>query len=332
MTNASETLGGGDVVAPSLARPVWPAGLIAAVAWAATAVVTVALPDVVPWGSAGLFAALTGAGAAVLLALAFTVPKLGSERTRTLVHYGPWLVAIGVWFFLWELTTAKFGWLPKPFFSPPHGLLAVYVAEWQRLLICIAYSLRLWALGFFSGVAVGFVLGVARGWSARFSYWGHAGPEADRPGAGDGLDPRHLLFLPDHLPRLDLHRRAGGGHSGGDPDGLGRARGEPVLLRRRPHARRRQPLPGAEGGRAGLVAERVRGPVHGALLLLRRARRRRDARRQIRARLVHPVPDGLFRLRQRLRHADHHGPPLRGSREAAVRRPRPAARLAEGIL
>ena len=68
------------------------------------------------------------------------------------MHYGPWLVAVGVWLFLWQLTTAKTGWLPKPFFSPPHGLLNVYVSEWDRLIICIAYSLRLWALGFFSGV------------------------------------------------------------------------------------------------------------------------------------------------------------------------------------
>jgi NitT/TauT family transport system permease protein len=47
------------------------------------------------------------------------------------------LIAIGVWFALWELTTAKFGWLPKPFFSPPNGLLNVYVTEAPRLLICI---------------------------------------------------------------------------------------------------------------------------------------------------------------------------------------------------
>lgn len=173
MTHASETLGRGDLDAsPALAAAVWPAGLVAAAAWAATAVVTIALPDVVPWGSANLFAVLTGAAAALLLVLALAVPRLGPARARTLRHYGPWLVAVGVWFFLWELTTAKFGWLPKPFFSPPHGLLAVYVAEWERLLICIAYSLRLWGLGFFSGIAVGFVVGVALGWSARFSYWG----------------------------------------------------------------------------------------------------------------------------------------------------------------
>jgi NitT/TauT family transport system permease protein len=107
----------------------------------------------------------------VLAALAFIVPRL-KRAGRGFVHYGPWLIAIGVWFTLWELTTAKFGWLPKPFFSPPNGLLNVYVTEASRLLICIGYSLRLWSLGFLIGVVVGYAIGVALGWSKRFSYWG----------------------------------------------------------------------------------------------------------------------------------------------------------------
>jgi len=150
---------------------VWTYGLLAAVAWAATAAITIGLPDVVPWGSAGLFAAITGIGAALLLLLSFTVHRLG-RFSQTLIHYGPWLLAIGIWLALWELTTAKTGWLPKPFFSPPHGLLNVYVVESQRLLICIAYTLRLWSLGFLSGIAAGYVGGIALGWSPRVSYWG----------------------------------------------------------------------------------------------------------------------------------------------------------------
>ena len=152
-------------------RASWKQGLLAALAWAATAVVTIALPDVVPWGSGRLFAEITGGGALLFLALAFLVPRLG-QAGAGFVHYGPWFIAVGVWLALWQLTTAKFGWLPKPFFSPPHGLLNVYVTEAPRLLICIGYTLRLWGLGFFSGVIVGYALGVALGWSKRFSYWG----------------------------------------------------------------------------------------------------------------------------------------------------------------
>jgi NitT/TauT family transport system permease protein len=149
----------------------WKQGFLAALAWGASAAITVALPDVVPWGSGGLFAAITGGVGIVLAALAFVAPRLG-RFGAWLVHYGPWFVAVGLWFALWELTTAKFGWLPKPFFSPPHGLLNVYVTEWSRLLWCIAYTLRLWALGFASGVAVGYVFGVALGWSQSVNYWG----------------------------------------------------------------------------------------------------------------------------------------------------------------
>ena len=149
----------------------WSHGALAAVAWAAAALVTIDLPDVVPWGSAGLFAGLTAAGAAAFLILAFTVRRLG-RLGRGLVHYGPWFVVIGIWLALWELTTAKFGWLPKPFFSPPHGLLNVYVTDGARLVVCILYSLRLWALGFAAGVAVGYVVGIALGWSKTFNYWG----------------------------------------------------------------------------------------------------------------------------------------------------------------
>ncbi len=82
------------------------------------------------------------------------------------------MIAIGVWLALWEITTAKTGWLPKPFFSPPNGLLNVYVTETNRLGWCILYTLRLWSLGFGLGIVAGYMAGVALGWSKRFAYWG----------------------------------------------------------------------------------------------------------------------------------------------------------------
>jgi NitT/TauT family transport system permease protein len=172
MSNATHAVPGFRAAAtrPSVG-PVWTTGLVATAAWAAAAFITIALPDVVHWGSTTLFAGLVAGGAALLAVLSLLVPRLG-RLGRTLEHNGPWMVAVGVWFALWELTTAKFGWLPKPFFSPPQGLLNVYVVDWARLLTCIGYSLRLWALGFGAGIAVGYVFGVALGWSSRVSYWG----------------------------------------------------------------------------------------------------------------------------------------------------------------
>jgi len=172
MSNASQLL---DTSAPSLARSpsraFWTAGLYAAPAWAIAAIVTVAWPDVVPWGSRGLFAGIVGAGAVLLAGFGFAAPRGGKLRAF-LDHYGPWFIAIGVWLALWEITTAKTGWLPKPFFSPPNGLLNVYVTEAPRLGWCILYTLRLWSLGFASGAILGYAGGVALGWSKRFAYWG----------------------------------------------------------------------------------------------------------------------------------------------------------------
>ncbi|MFC0242610.1 ABC transporter permease [Rhodopseudomonas telluris] len=172
MTDAVQTNGEGAIAARVPLFPgLWRDGLLAGLSWFAASVVTVSLPDVVPWGSGQLFAAITGGIAAALVVLALVAHRLGRVG-EVLIHYGPWLIAIGIWLALWEFVTAKFGWLPKPFFSPPHGLLNVYVTDGQRLLICIGYTLRLWALGFLSGIVVGYVVGVALGWSKRFSYWG----------------------------------------------------------------------------------------------------------------------------------------------------------------
>ncbi|GGC77579.1 ABC transporter permease [Chelatococcus reniformis] len=172
MTDAAQTFDDLAIADPtSTFGGIWRSGVLAALSWAAAALITVGLPDVVPWGSAKLFAGLTAGAAAVFLVLSFVVQRLG-RAGEVLRHYGPWFVAVGVWLALWELATAKFGWLPKPFFSPPHGILNVYVTDGPRLLLCIVYTLRLWSLGFLSGIVVGYGAGVALGWSKPFAYWG----------------------------------------------------------------------------------------------------------------------------------------------------------------
>jgi NitT/TauT family transport system permease protein len=172
MSEVAQTFGDGAVSEPSaVVGRLWRNGVLAAISWAAAAFVTVGVPEVVPWGSGVLFAAITGGIAVAFLVLSVVVHRFGRVG-EVLVHYGQWFIAIGVWLALWELTTAKSGWLPKPFFSPPHGLLNVYVTDGQRLLICVAYTLRLWSLGFLTGITVGYAVGVALGWSKTFSYWG----------------------------------------------------------------------------------------------------------------------------------------------------------------
>jgi NitT/TauT family transport system permease protein len=195
MSSASQVLHA-DAAAPRpAARSFWTAGFYAAPAWGVAAVVTVAWPDVVPWGSRELFAEIVGVGALLLLGFALAAPRAGRLR-EWLDHYGPWLIAIGVWLALWEITTAKTGLLPKPFFSPPNGLLNVYVTESARLGWCILYTLRLWSLGFAAGVIVGYAGGVALGWSKRFAYWGMPALKLIGPVPATAWIPCTFYFFP----------------------------------------------------------------------------------------------------------------------------------------
>jgi len=142
-----------------------------AATWLVAAALTATLPDVTRWGSRELFVQLLEAGAAVFVTLAFINRWLG-RIGESVDHYGPWLVALGVILAVWELLTAKLGWLPKPFFAPPQGLIHAYVEDWERIGYCILSSIQLWVVGFAVGVFLGFLLGVALGWSPRFHYWG----------------------------------------------------------------------------------------------------------------------------------------------------------------
>ena len=85
----------------------------------------------------------------------------------------PWLLALGLFLSLWEVATAKFAWLPLPFFPPPQTILDAYENDGPLLLLSAAYSLRLLALGFTLGLIVGFFTGVAMGWWPRANYWLH---------------------------------------------------------------------------------------------------------------------------------------------------------------
>jgi NitT/TauT family transport system permease protein len=171
--SATTEKGAGATAAPYLvSASVWRNGLYAAVAWLAAALITEGLPDIIAWGSRDLFTWLLVAGAAIFAVLSFTLDRLSPRIRRSLIHNGPWFIALGVWLALWELITAKLGLLPKPFFAPPHGLFHVYIVDWQRLLICIAFTARLWIIGFGTGIVLGFILGVALGWSKAVSYWG----------------------------------------------------------------------------------------------------------------------------------------------------------------
>jgi NitT/TauT family transport system permease protein len=83
------------------------------------------------------------------------------------------MIALALFFTVWELITAKYGLLPLPFFPPPQAIIEVVLEDRTRLAEGILASARLLAIGYFLGAAIGFVTGIAIGWSRLAAYWIH---------------------------------------------------------------------------------------------------------------------------------------------------------------
>jgi NitT/TauT family transport system permease protein len=112
---------------------------------------------------AGLWAGIVG-----VTSLGF-LPRLGAA----FLHAAPWLVASALMLLLWEVATAKTGFLPPPFFAPPSSLIEVYITDWPRLSDSAFNTLKLLAQGVGWGGVVGFLIGLSIGWSKAIGYWVH---------------------------------------------------------------------------------------------------------------------------------------------------------------
>jgi NitT/TauT family transport system permease protein len=83
------------------------------------------------------------------------------------------LLALGLFLTLWEVATAKFAWLPLPFFPPPQAIIEVYTDDLPKLLDSVFASVKLQLGGYAIGAAAGFLTGVSIGWSRSVGYWVH---------------------------------------------------------------------------------------------------------------------------------------------------------------
>jgi NitT/TauT family transport system permease protein len=147
----------------------WRAGIVGAVIWLAAASLTALWPDADDLGRTDLLAAIM-AGVGVVLAAASLSERL---RPAALRQAGPWLMALGLWFLVWELITAKLDLLPRPFFTSPQSMVEVFTDDWPRLGESVLRSLWLLLPATLFGAAAGFVTGVAVGWSRVVGYWVH---------------------------------------------------------------------------------------------------------------------------------------------------------------
>jgi NitT/TauT family transport system permease protein len=150
---------------------IWWIGLAGSLAWTAAAALTEFLPDADDLDATDLTAWLM-LGIAAVLGLGCLWHVLTRRRIAGR-HLGPWLLALAIYFAVWELVTAKFSLLPRPFFAAPQSIIGVFTDDWPRLGDSLLHSLLLLAPGYAIGAACGFMVGVAVGWSRAVGYWVH---------------------------------------------------------------------------------------------------------------------------------------------------------------
>ncbi|WP_371422412.1 ABC transporter permease, partial [Tardiphaga sp.] len=147
-------------------------GIGAGLAWLAFGLSCLYWPDIGDWprSEAVAYAAFAiAAGIAIATTAQAALGKFGDGVQRR----APWLFALGAFLTLWELATAKFGWLPLPFFPPPQSIVEVYTDDLPKLLDSAFASVKLQLGGYFIGAAAGFLTGVSIGWSRLAGYWVH---------------------------------------------------------------------------------------------------------------------------------------------------------------
>jgi NitT/TauT family transport system permease protein len=177
----------------------WACGLLAAVAWLALGTLTWAWPNqdigFNEWAFTAEFGIACGLAGLALLAVVLAGARSG-RLGRRLRPAGQWLVAAPLLLAVWEISTAKLGLLPPPFFAPPQSLVEVYAEDWSRLGLSTLHSARLLATGFLLGSAVGFVTGVWIGWSRVAGYWVHPVLRFLGPVPASALLPLAFFFAP----------------------------------------------------------------------------------------------------------------------------------------
>ncbi len=322
---------------PSAARPlsVPPSflangtGVVASFAWVAAGLSCLWWEDLGDWSRTHDLAIAAFVIAAIILAATLGTKWLGrfgaGLQART-----PWLLALGLSLTLWELATAKFAWLPLPFFPPPQAIVEVYTDDLPKLLDSVSASVKLQLGGYAIGAAAGFLTGVAIGWSRSVGYWVHPllrfiGPlpaTAWLPFAfftfpSSWSASTFLIALATGFPVTVLTWSGVASVSNAYYD-VARTLGRQAFVS------------GVEGRDPRGAAARFCRPFHGAWRLLRRAGRRRNDRRQGRTRLVSAVGAGMGSLRQHVCRADRDVAIVLRRHHTAVLDPRPTAGLAEG--
>jgi NitT/TauT family transport system permease protein len=146
--------------------------VLAGLAWIGFGLSCLWWEDLGDWSRTHALAISAFVVAAAIFAVTAAGTALGGVGSG-LQRRAPWLLALGLFLTLWEVATAKFAWLPLPFFPPPQAIIEVYTDDFPKLLDSVFASVKLQLGGYAIGAAVGFLTGVSIGWSRGVGYWVH---------------------------------------------------------------------------------------------------------------------------------------------------------------
>jgi NitT/TauT family transport system permease protein len=96
---------------------------------------------------------------------------LNKKHASKFFPKGQLFFALGLVFLAWDFFSAKTALMPLPFYPGPTQIVQEAVADYELLLVSSAHSLRLFALGFSSGIILGISTGILISWYAKWNYW-----------------------------------------------------------------------------------------------------------------------------------------------------------------
>jgi NitT/TauT family transport system permease protein len=96
-----------------------------------------------------------------------------SNKLEEYLSKAPRLFVMLLFFLLWDVLTAKLEVMNTYYFKDGSRIVAAVIDKgaWQTVGLHILHSLRLLFLGYFTGLAAGFLTGVFAGWFPKARYW-----------------------------------------------------------------------------------------------------------------------------------------------------------------
>lgn len=94
-----------------------------------------------------------------------------AARSEKFISRIPFRLVIGLVLAVWDILGTKLLLLPQPFFPGPSKIIESFLMEGGYIFQNTLFSLRLFTVGFLSGVVFGVGTGILIGWFPKVYYW-----------------------------------------------------------------------------------------------------------------------------------------------------------------